>query len=557
MKRRLAVILMADMVDYTRLMEADQAETIGLIHELRERWLEPEAARRDGEVLKRMGDGWIIAFASVTDAVETARAVQTALADHPAIKLRVAAHLGEIADDGTDLYGTGINITARLQTEAPPGGVMISEDLHRQLDIRLAESFSDAGTFELKNIAQPMTGFQWRPSAPYATAVDDLPVIGVEPFTAVPDWQDTAEAAADLHEQLVFRLSRRTGIRVLSLDAEGEGTPTDLLRGRLRVSGSTAKLTLSLILRETARVLWSDVYEGAADDLFDLTDRAAGRADGALRLEINAFDGERIADLPDEALSASELRTRAAHCFYTATIEGYERATDLIDRSLRLAPGNPMGLAMWAHAQTRLIRARFEKGDPVLVSEIAARADAAVQAAPRSDFIGKTRAEVRVNLLGDVEGAKRTIARVAQVNPGYGLLKVVEADAALVEGAYDRASEALAAFLEQSPRDPFRPFLLYMRSLVELLAGRPDSAAQIIQEAIELRPTCRTYWLLLAEIHRRAGDGPAEERARATAVSMADEPDLLAPELSLPDNERGLMARLAPATADPEMFGPG
>jgi len=133
-----------------------------------------------------MGDGWIIAFPSITEAVETVRAVQTALVGHPAIKLRIAAHLGEIVEDEADLYGTGINIVARLQTEAPPGGVMISGDLHRQLDARLAERFADAGSFELKNIAHPVTGYQWRPTARADVAVDDVPTIAVEPIAVSP-----------------------------------------------------------------------------------------------------------------------------------------------------------------------------------------------------------------------------------------------------------------------------------------------------------------------------------------------------------------------------------
>ena len=113
MKRRLAVILMADMVDYTSAMESDQAGTVGLIRELREKWLEPEAVKRGGDVLKRLGDGWIFAFPSVTDAVETAQLVQSTLANHEEIQLRIAAHLGEIVEDEADMYGTGINITAR------------------------------------------------------------------------------------------------------------------------------------------------------------------------------------------------------------------------------------------------------------------------------------------------------------------------------------------------------------------------------------------------------------------------------------------------------------
>jgi class 3 adenylate cyclase len=210
MKRRLAVILMADMVDYTAAMEADQAGAIGLIKELRERWLEPEADRRGGEVLKRMGDGWIIGFLSVSEAVETAQSVQTNLAGHEKIRLRIAAHLGEIVEDESDLYGAGINITARLQTEAPPGGVMISEDLYRQLDTRLAEGFGDAGAFELKNIARPVHTWQWRPPKHGRTASDEVPVIAVEPFAAAPVGSEASDAAADLTEQIVNRLKEPT-----------------------------------------------------------------------------------------------------------------------------------------------------------------------------------------------------------------------------------------------------------------------------------------------------------------------------------------------------------
>ena len=546
MKRRLAVILMADMVDYSRLMEADQAGAIGLVRELRERWLEPEAEKRGGEVLKRMGDGWIIAFNSVTDAVETAQTVQTALSGHGQIQLRIASHLGEIADDGTDIYGSGINITARLQIEAPPGGVMISEDLHRQLDARLAQGFADAGAFTLKNIDRPVTGFQWRPAARNRAAANEVPVIGIEPLTAMPDTAEARDAAVDLQEQLVHNLSRRTGIRVLAMDGEVETTPTYVLRGRLRSRGDTAKATLSLILRATGQVTWSRVFEGRADDLLSLSDLAAERADNDLRVEINAFDGERLTELPDEALSASELRTRAAHLFYSTTVEGYERALGLLDRALRLAPGNAMSLAMWAHARARLTAARFETLDPADLAQIAARADEAVQAAPRSDFAFKVRAEVRLDLLGDVDGARRAIARVKQINPGYTLLHLVEAGTELATGAYDRAVEVMERGLARSEQDPFRPGWSYATSVACLLAGRLEDALRHIEDAIELRPGCPVYWLLLAEIRARAGAPSDAAEARARAAGLPDGPDILAPWLPLPAAEQGLMADLAP-----------
>ena len=165
MEHRLTVIMFADMADYTRLMGEDQSGTIDLVHELKTKWLEPETSLRGGHVVKRMGDGWIIEFKAVSAAVDAAQVAQNNLASHPKIRLRIAIHIGEIADDGTDLFGSSINIASRLQTEAPPGGIMISEDLYRQLDDQIASEFGDAGSFSLKNIARPITGFQWRPSA--------------------------------------------------------------------------------------------------------------------------------------------------------------------------------------------------------------------------------------------------------------------------------------------------------------------------------------------------------------------------------------------------------
>ncbi len=218
MKRRLLAILMADMVDYSRKMKSDQTRTITLIHDLRGRWLEPETESRGGEVLKRMGDGWIIGFGSVTDAVEAAQAVQAALAPRRDIQLRISIHLGEIVDDGTDLYGNGLNVAARLQTEAPPGGVIISADLHRQLEGPRTQEFQDASRFRLKNIAQPVQAYHWRPTAAKAARADEVPVVAVERLAAIPDRQDAQEAAEDFRQQILRRLARRTGIHVLAAD---------------------------------------------------------------------------------------------------------------------------------------------------------------------------------------------------------------------------------------------------------------------------------------------------------------------------------------------------
>ncbi len=174
MHSRLAVLMVADLVDYSRIMSDDETLAIDAIGDLKETYLEPRVLKHGGEILKRMGDGWILAFSSVSAAVQCAMEVQTKLVGHPVIKLRIGAHIGEIREDETDFYGAGVNLAQRLQTHAPPGGLLVSQDLYRQLTGDLSKAFEDAGSFELKNIALPVNGFRWKPQRSDSTVAGEL-----------------------------------------------------------------------------------------------------------------------------------------------------------------------------------------------------------------------------------------------------------------------------------------------------------------------------------------------------------------------------------------------
>ena len=271
MRSRLAVLIFADLVGYSRLMSDDEALAIGAIRELKEKHLEPRVIANGGEILKRMGDGWIIAFSSVTATMQAAMEVQRNLASHAVIKLRMGIHIGEIIEDDTDFYGAGVNLAQRLQTEAPPGGIMISQDLHRQLTGEVAKVFTDAGSFRLKNIALPVNGFQWRPQLERADA-GSVPTIAIEPFACAPDNAETEAAVADLRDQLILRLSRRTGIRVLDEASSNANKSVYALRGRLRISDNRGRMNLSLVVRENGNMVWSQSYEGNTSDIFGFCD---------------------------------------------------------------------------------------------------------------------------------------------------------------------------------------------------------------------------------------------------------------------------------------------
>lgn len=527
---------MADLIGYTSAMEADQSRAIDLIHELRDKHLEPEAVRRGGEILKRMGDGWIIAFPSVSAAIETAQFVQLALIEHEEIRLRMAAHLGEIVQDETDIYGAGINITARLQTEAPPGGVMISEDLKRQLDEKLSAGFSDAGTFDLKNVANPVNGFQWRPAEQRKSQRADLPSIAVEPVTSAPETRETLEVCADLQEQLVHGLSRRTGVRVIATDSSFETEATYSLRCRLRRRETEARISCSLTRLGDGQVVWSRFLNGDVENLFELSDRAAEQISNDLRLQINAFDADRLNDVPDDQLSPSELRSRAAMLFYRATVEDYYRAGKLLERALRLDPENGSGLSMWCEAKLYPLEACYREADPELRMRIIERANKAVQTAPRSDYCWYTRAQVRARIAGDLHGARKDIDRIFRLNPTYVLGMEASGYTEVIAGNWEAARKSLLAAVERSTDDPFLPYRLYPLSIAHMMVGDQQRALEAISDATEMRPYCRHFWLVKAWILRKSGKNREAETAAERAEELLEKADILAQNLHLPDH---------------------
>ncbi len=546
MRNWLAALLVVDVVDYSRLMSENERSAIKLIQALKDTHLEPKILSRNGEILKRMGDGWIAAFSSITSAVECAMQVQTDLFGNPLTKLRIGAHIGEIVQDDTDFYGAGVNLAARLQTEAPPGGLMVSEDLHRQLTGELARNFVDAGTFKLKNIALPINGFQWRPQEDGADRSSDVPTIAVELFDSAPDDTETRAAAADLHDQMIVRLSRRTGIRVID---EGTGSISECiyrLRARLRIAGDRGRLSLSLLLSKDSRSVFSQTYEGDTSNIFEFCDDLIDRADADLRLQINAFDGDRIADLPDDQLSVSELRSRAASQFYLTTFEGWQRFVDLVERALRLSPVDPMSLAMRAEGTVMLSAARQEQLDAAQVELLEDGFNKAIELAPRSDYVIWARGVFRVHVLGDAVLARHDIDRCIALNaaypPAYEYLGLIH----LMNGQYVEAAEALQKSVELSDADPLVRTRMYFHAASLLCAGELQLARDTIKNAIQLSSRPRNFHLLHAYCCRKLGDEAAAQSAENDAAVAPDRLSVLTPRIPLPDELVELRDFLSP-----------
>jgi adenylate cyclase len=499
MDRRLSAILVVDMVDYTRQMAQDESRTIELIRELRHVYVEPLVLKAGGEILKRMGDGWIIAFASIQQLVECAIEFQEKLAGHGGIHLRTAGHIGEIVFDEDDFYGSGINLAHRLQAEAPPGGLLISADLYRQMSAELAALFDDAGSFQLKNIPHVVNAYQWRPqNRAKERAADELPTISIERFEHAPDTSDTRSVVADIKHQLLGALSQRTGVRIL--DSEGrEHEPSHYrLRGTLRMASARGRLNLSLLLGDSGAVVWARHYEASTDDIFRFADEVVERANADLRIQINAFDGNRFAALSDEELSISELRTRAANFFHEGSFSGHEKVRALMERAIVLNPEDAMSLAMHAEAVLVLHAASHCDPAPETLEVLDRHLNKAVENAPRSDYVRFVSAVFDLWGRHDTEEAKKDIDRCLSINPSYpwGLFALGLYHSAKSE--FDLAVKALDKAILLSDSDPLLPQILFVSSEILFCAGQ-------YQRALATPPGCRAACRAGRECCHRAG----------------------------------------------------
>lgn len=536
MRSRITTLMVVDMVGYSSMMNANQEAAINAVRELKQDRLEPVLDDFGGEVLKRMGDGWIVAFASIKSALDSAIQVQTNLYDHPTIKLRVGCHLGEIVEDDDDFYGTGVNIAQRIQTEAPPGGVMVSEDFYRQLSTEQSAVLSDAGAFNLKNISQPVRLFQWRPALGSKGKSGEVPSIAVQSFDHAPVDPEIEALAADLRDQLIVRVSRRKGVSVFDASAKLIEAATYDLRGRVRIAGGRGRLTVTLISRADARPVWSQTYEARTEDVFAFCDTVMEQAEGDLRLQTNAFDGDRLASLPVEDLSVSELRARAANEFYKVTVESWEEALALIERAISLSPLDGMARCMRVEAQLMLYGACYESMPDDIRKRCEDDLNTAVMQLPKSDYVIWARANFRLAVQDDASGARADLKRGRQLNPAYLENHELEGQILLREGDFVGADAAFSRLVERGEQDPLQPYRLFMRGVARYCNGNFQGAAEDASVAHDMRPNeaghlkLRAMALTEMQLHEQAEACLHAAQNLSQAPMMTTKPPVLPPE---------------------------
>jgi TolB-like protein len=538
-ERRLAAILAADVVGYSSLMEHDEDRTLARLKAHRREFVEPLVAKHQGRVVKLMGDGALVEFASVVDAVRCAVLIQQGMAEREEgvpeperIRFRIGVNLGDvILDTDGDLYGDGVNVAARLEQLCEPGGVVVSGTVYDHLRGELGRDLEYLGERQLKNIERPVrvyraAGGATAPLRPPALSLPDRPSIAVLPFGNMSTDPEQAFFADGITEDITTALSRLKGFFVIARNTmfTYKGKAVDVrqvgrelgvryvLEGSVRRSGQRLRITAQLIEAATGRHLWADKYDGASEDVFDLQDQITADVVGAIEPSVQQAEIERARRKRPESLDAYDRYLRALpHAWASARGEA-DQALPLLREALTLDPDYAAahGLAAWCHQQ-RFVRYTRDPAD----REAALRHARAALATGADDPAALALGALVVAISEcDYATASGAVERALAINPssalGWGVAAIVSAYVGNYATALDQAAHAIRL----NPLDPLRYHPEFAVAVAEFFRGRYAEAAQAAARTVQAAPSFPIGHAMLAASLLRAGRA---DEARAAA----------------------------------------
>lgn len=376
--RRLAAVLAADVVGYSRLMGADEVGTLVALKRHREFIFDPAVAAHHGRIVKLIGDGTLAEFGSVVDAVNCALAVQRSaastsgeIASAPAIVLRIGINLGDVIIDDDDIYGDGVNVAARMEALATPGGICVSSVVHESISNRIDARFQDGGSINVKNIDRPIQIWTWHPDdvaghVMLAKASSLKPrmtkaSIAVLPFDNMSGDREQEYFSDGISEDIITDLSKISGLMVISRNSSFayKGRLVDIrdvgrdlgvrsvLEGSVRRSGNRVRITAQLIDTATGAHLWAERFDRDLSDLFAVQDDVTSKIVEALKLTLSPAEKARLADGGTSNIEAHDYLLRGRELLLGETLnrEVFEQMIELFSKAAELDPDYALAYA--------------------------------------------------------------------------------------------------------------------------------------------------------------------------------------------------------------------
>jgi adenylate cyclase len=527
-ERRLAAVLAADVAGYSRLMGTDEEGTLARLKALRKAVVDPTIASHRGRIVKTSGDGMLVEFASAVDAVRGAVEVQRGMAEQNAsllqgqkIEFRIGVHVGDIIIDASDIFGEGVNVAARLEGIAEPGGVCISDDAQRQVRGKVDVAFEDMGSQTLKNIAEPMRA--WRvqlgrlstaaarqvlsASQAPVLALPDKPSIAVLPFQNMSGDPEQEYFADGMVADIITALSRVKWFFVIARNSSFiyKGKAVDIkqvgrelgvryvLEGSVRKAGSRVRITGQLVEAETGHHIWADRFEGKHTNIFDLQDEVTSAVAAAIEPNLNLREIERSTKRPTSDLTAYDCFLQAQPYLRPLTAQSYRRAEELLRQAVAIDPHYSSGLAYLADCIGRqcIFGARpFEEG----VTEAARIAQQAVDADPEDAVALAVAAWVLSVFIGRQPIAREYAERALRLHANSALVCSHSAYVFLYGGDFADAGKTFERALRLNPLDPRNYFTFQGLGTVAFFERNFEDALTWLTRAIELAPSMRVAW---------------------------------------------------------------
>jgi TolB-like protein/tetratricopeptide (TPR) repeat protein len=549
MARRLSAILAADIVGYSRLMGADETGTLQRLKTLRKELVQPEIISRGGRIVKLMGDGLLAEFPSVVEAVQCAVDIQGQMVDHEAelpeerrLRLRIGINLGDVMVEGSDLYGDGVNVAARLEALAEPGGICLSGPAFDMVDGKLDLPFEDIGEQRVKNIAKPIRAYRLAssmsqvgsPARPTPLPLPDKPSIAVLPFENLSGDPDQDYFADGMVEEIITALSRMAWLFVIARNSSFiyKGRAVDVkqvglelgvryvLEGSVRKAGNRVRITGQLINAATGAHLWADRFEGTLEDVFDLQDQVTESVVGAIAPRLEKAEIERAKRKPTESLDAYDYFLRGMAGVHTWERAAHEEALSHFYKAIELDPNfaSAYGMAArcysWRKVCGWMVEPEKETAEAVRLSRRAAELG-------RDDALALCTAGIGLGFVaGLLEDGDALIEQALALNPNLAWAWLFSGWLKVWRGEPDVAIEHAMRAMRLSPHDPHSFNMQSVVAAAHFFTGRYEEALSWAKVAMRTRMNAPLQSMVAAASAGLIGNTAEAETAMAQVREM-------------------------------------
>ncbi len=526
-ERRLTTILSTDIVGYSRLMAVDEAGTLAQLKAHRKELIEPKTAEYHGRVVKLLGDGTLMEFSSVVDAVNFAVEFQQVMVERNAgvpddrqIKYRVGINIGDIIVEADDIYGDGVNVAARLEQLADPGGICVSRNVFNPVKNKLDTSFRDMGEQELKNIPETVRAYRIvMGDQDAAAAVDtdeslvlpDKPSIAVLPFVNMSGDPEQVFFADGMAEEIITALSRYRWFFVIARNSSFayKGQSPDLrqvsrelgvryvLEGSLRKAGNRVRVTAQLIDAVTGHHIWAECYDRELEHIFALQDEITQAIVTTIEPELGAFERERARRKPPENLNVWGVYQRGLwHLFSDRTRDGLSEAKRLLQLACELDPQFAAAFAELAWSHTLDITRGFADAPEASLDQAAWLAEKAVTLDARDPVAHFALGRVQI-LKHAYESAVAEMESALGLNPSFDRAYFGLGMALLYAGKPEESILQFERAIRLNPRSPLLWHYFYHLARAYFNLGRDDKAVRWSEKLTSNRMLLIGHLLLL------------------------------------------------------------